>query len=85
MKKTITIFSIFLALALPAQAQILLGEDEQSLRAGTESDFGVLPLNGVTYDQTNETYTPIGEGIVLLTVLGTAYLLGKRNLSNNNK
>ena len=85
MKKTITIFSIFLALALPAQAQIFFSEDEQSLRNGTESDLGVLPLNGVTFDQTNETYTPIGEGIVLLTVLGTAYLLGKRNLGNNNK
>lgn len=79
MKKKINILILGLLLSTAAQAQILMMEDEQNLRSGSSTeDFGVVPLNGVNYDQTNETYTPIGEGILLLSALGGAYLLKKK-------
>lgn len=79
MKKKINILILGLLLSTAAQAQIFMTEDDHNLRSGSSEDLGVVPLNGVNYDQTNETYTPIGEGVLLLAALGGAYLLKKRN------
>ena len=79
MKKRIVILGIGLLFVGVAQAQIFVLEDEQNYRSGTVTDLGVIPENGLTLDQTNEPYTPLGEGVLLLTALGGAYLLGKRN------
>jgi len=78
MRKVITIFIVTLALALPVRAQVFMVEDDHNLRSETEDVLGVIPTNGVTYDQSNEPYAPLGEGLLLLTTLGAAYLLQKK-------
>lgn len=82
MKKKINILILGLLLSTAAQAQIFMTEDDHNLRSRSSEVLGVVPLNGVNYDQTNETYTPIGEGVLLLAALGGAYLLKKKK---NNK
>ena len=67
-----------LLLAGAAKAQIFLEESQANNRLGTETDLGVIPQNGVTLDQTNELYTPLGSGVFVLAALGGAYLLGKK-------
>lgn len=75
-----------LLLATAAQAQIFMTDDEQNLRSGSSSgDMGVIPLNGVTYDQTNEPYTPLGGGVLLLTALGGTYLMASRKKRENKQ
>ena len=70
-----------LALVPEMKAQVFMLdylEEEQSDRVGGVKIEGVdiptTPLLGITLDQ----YVPVGSGIVVLTVLGGAYLLGKR-------
>ena len=80
MKKIITIIAMVFALALPAQAQILVMEGETNeLRGGTDQngDLSNVIFHGSSNDQAN--YVPLGSGILLLSVLGGAYLLKKRN------
>ena len=63
--------------AMPAKAQVFLDDEEmsKSLRSTSEeSDLPTIPQLNVTYDQ----YAPMGEGIVVLGLLGGAYLLGKK-------
>lgn len=78
MKKRVKILALGLLLTTAAQAQIFMTEDDQNSRMGTQTDLGVIPLNGSMDDQSNETYTPIGEGIILLSAFGGAYLLNKK-------
>lgn len=70
-------------MATGARAQVFMtNEDYENPRDGIEDDWGHLPLQWSTNDQANETYTPIGEGVLLLAALGGAYLLKKKK---NNK
>lgn len=85
MKKILIIFTLFLVLAAPTRAQVfIMEEDENEFR----NVFGNGEWNNVIYhgsgdDQTN--YVPLGEGILLLSVLGGAYLLKKREIISNTK
>ena len=82
MKKILLIFTLFLTLAAPLRAQVfIMEEDENEFR----NVFGNGEWNNVIYhgsgdDQTN--YLPVGEGIMLLSALGGAYLLRKKKTSN---
>ena len=82
MKKILIIFSLFLVLATPMHAQVfIMEEDENEFR----NVFGNGEWSNVIYhgsgdDQTN--YMPVGEGILLLSVLGGAYLLKTKKKSN---
>jgi len=78
-KKVILTAILALALTMSATAQIFITEEEQALRSGVETENGIIPANGSLSDQANEEYLPVGSGIALLTALGGAYLLGKRN------
>ena len=85
MKKRLTILTFALLLATVAQAQIFIEDGEyNSSRAG---DAEALP--GLYIDNTNgygsgeDWYTPLGSGILLLTALGGAYLLGKKPKKEN--
>lgn len=89
-KKIIALMAMTFAMATVSNGQIFETEDGASHRYGTEvyDPDAVIPLNGQYIDQTNEVYTPLGDGIMLLAALGGSYLLGKRNKKekkNNNK
>ena len=85
MKKILLIFTLFLTLAAPLRAQVfIMEEDENEFR----NVFGNGEWNNVIHhgsldDQTN--YLPLGEGILLLSALGGAYLLGKRKKIEQTK
>lgn len=80
MKKIFATLAMALLLAGPATAQVFLDDDDMNRRGGNgdgNMDIGnIIPEHNVDWDQAN--YTPLGEGIMLLSVLGGAYLLGKR-------
>lgn len=67
-----------LMLAGTMQAQIVTMDDEENFRTpGDLGDWGRIPTHNVDYDQYN-AIAPLGEGVLLLTALGGAYLLGGR-------
>ena len=79
-KKTkIVIVALLLLMASAAQAQIFLQEgDENNMRDVTPTTpVNAWPENP-PYNQGVDNYTPLGCGIMVLTVLGGAYLIGKR-------
>ena len=81
MKKRIVsamaILALVLGTTMTANAQIFLDDDDMNVREHGNMDVGnIIPQHGVDWDQAD--YTPVGEGIVLLSVLGGAYLLGKK-------
>ena len=80
MRKSIILLVTMLLMALPMRSQVFLTqEDLDSERAGQWEDIGlIIPIHEQDFDQA-EPYTPVGSGIVLLTALGGAYLLGKKN------
>ena len=84
MKKTLLILSLGLMMAVSAKAQIFVMEDESSLRDPSVpvSEWPVLPQNE---GQGNDSYTPVGGGIFLFTVLGGAYLFEKKKENKENK
>lgn len=86
MKKILKIVMIAAALmtgaATDSQAQVFVMENESNLREDTEDVLGwpVNPQNG--YGTSNDEYTPVGDGLLLLAALGGAYLLKKKNTNN---
>ena len=81
MKKTIIALTAIVALAIcgtTANAQVFLDDEDmsQSLRADrtNDPDLPVIPELNVTFDQ----YAPLGGEVMLLGLLGGAYLLGKK-------
>lgn len=76
---TMAILVLSLGISMTANAQIFLDDDDPNLRGAGDGDMeigNIIPQHGVEWDQAN--YAPLGGGIVLLSVLGGAYLLGKR-------
>lgn len=67
-----------------AKAQIVYMDNEEEIggsrtNSGTGSpEFPNVPNLDVTYDQ----LAPVGEGLVVLAVLGGAYLIGKKRKEN---
>ena len=80
MNKRVLTLAIAMLLAAPAaMAQIFLDDESLTNRGwlGDLDELGnIIPFHEVEWDQAN--YAPAGGGILLLTVLGGAYLLGKR-------
>ena len=80
LKKNILIFVVLFSFMMPAvvNAQIYIGTDDEEMnsdRLGTDVWFeGGVPYQGGDLDQ----YVPLGDGLLLLTFLGGAYLLTKR-------
>ena len=83
MKKVFMIAALLVAMAIPTQAQILTMDGEDNTRAAGElvDEFGRIPYHGVEYDQYN-AIAPLGEGVLLLGLLGGAYLIGRRRKEN---
>lgn len=81
-KRKILTAAIALLMAGSAQAQIFLEEESQSARSSYSSEeIGTMPYHQVEHDQAN--YVPVGSGIMLLTAIGGAYLIGKRKNERN--
>ena len=73
------ILALVLGTTMTVKAQIFLDDEDMNVRGNGNGnmDIGnIIPQHGVDWDQAN--YTPVGEGILLLSVLGGAYLLGKK-------
>ena len=78
-KKLIALMVAILMTSGTAMAQIFLDDESLTNRGwlGDMDELGnIIPFHEVEWDQAN--YVPTGGGIMLLTVLGGAYLLGKR-------
>ena len=79
MNKRVLTLAMAMLLAAPAMAQIFLDDESLTNRGwlGDLDELGnIIPFHEVEWDQAN--YAPAGGGILLLTALGGAYLLGKR-------
>lgn len=76
MKRLLIVLMLF-ALAISANAQIFLTEEEYSNRSVSDGSGSGLPIIP-NLNETQDNFAPVGEGILLLGVLGGAYLLGKR-------
>ena len=71
--------ALMLGVAPDSHAQVFIMEDEHSLRPPDPEEvlgWPVNPQNG--YGTSNDEYTPLGDGILLLAALGGAYLLKKK-------
>ena len=85
MKKILLIFTLLLTLAAPMRAQVFIMEEDENDRLGNvfgNGEWNNIIVHGSPDDQTN--WVPLGEGILMLTALGGAYLMRKKKSSNNN-
>ena len=83
MKKIILIITLFLTLAAPMRAQVFVMEEDENQRVENvfgNGEWNNIIVHGSADDQTN--WVPLGDGLLLLTALGGAYLLGKKKNSN---
>ena len=79
MNKILLIFTLFLTLAAPMHAQVFIMEEDENDRVDNvfgNGQWNNIIVHGSPDDQTN--WVPLGEGILLLSALGGAYLLRKR-------
>lgn len=83
MKKILKIVVIAATLIMGAatdgHAQVFIMEDEHSLRPTDPEEvlgWPVNPQNG--YGTSNDEYTPVGDGLLLLAALGAGYLFTTR-------
>ena len=78
MKKILLIFTLLLTLAAPMRAQVFIMEEDENDRVDNvfgNGQWNNIIVHGSPDDQTN--WVPLGEGILLLSALGGAYLIGK--------
>lgn len=80
-KRFIAVIGLLLVLTNPTQAQVfLMDEDAGGNIRISESEFTVpVPYQGTDWDE----FLPLGDGALLLTALGGAYLLRKRKKSKD--
>ena len=80
MRKSLLVIALMTLLtAGPVTAQIFLDDESLSQRGwlGQMDELGnIIPFHEVDFDQAS--YTPMGSGIMLLGLLGGAYLVGKK-------
>ena len=83
MKKTLLILTLFLTLAAPMRAQVFVMEEDENARFNNvfgNGEWNNVIVHGSPDDQTN--WVPLGEGILLLSALGGAYLLKNKKKYN---
>lgn len=87
MKKTILTIALVLGIAITTFADPNGGGlFHRGADMETEGDrTNTTPLLPIHNQQTNQDATPIGSGIAVLTVLGAAYLIGKRMREDGNE
>ena len=72
----IAIISLLLFITTPIQAQVFIMDEDQGGNIRVEEMDFVIPVPYQAGDL--DEYIPIGEGLFLLSGLGTSYLLRKR-------
>ena len=77
-KRIVTIILAMFMAVVPAVAQVFIMDDDESLNP--RDPEGAITFNVIvnSQDVSNDQYLPLGEGIMLLSGLAGAYLLGKR-------
>lgn len=83
MKKRIIAIITLMFLAIPPLIGQIIYTDEDvgnhPRATGTASDFNiVVPMQNLSLDQWEQELVPLGNGLLLLAGLGTAYLLKKK-------
>lgn len=84
MKKTLILMTAAVLLSMPLHSQVFMTQDDlDKERDGQWEDIGlIIPIHERDFDQAEEApeedYAPLGSGIAMLSVLGGAYLLGKK-------
>ena len=93
MKRVLQSFVLMVILALSpmtSKAQIfIMSQDEEAISNRTPGNVDEIPVPPINLDNDwipgnngggggGNNYTPIGDGLLTLTLLGGAYLLGKR-------
>lgn len=84
-KKSIAAIVLLLVMSLPMNAQVFMMDGDENYREPEDpAVFINLPSD---YGLGTDWYAPVGNGVLLLTALGGAYLIGKRKNGNqtNNK
>ena len=80
--KSMVLVCLLALFSLTAKAQIYIMDDEEaawSNRGGGIEGIPIPPQDIVNdwIEPTDYTYTPLGEGWLLLVVMGSVYMLGK--------
>lgn len=78
MRRYILIATFLLMSSVPTIGQVFMTNEDIDNRTNyneVENPFVPFP-GGLQYDQSN--YVPIGSGVVVLGILGGAYLIGRR-------
>jgi len=84
LKIVVIVATLMMGAATDSQAQVFIMENESNLREDTEDVLGwpVNPQNG--YGTSNDEYTPLGDGLLMLLIMGGVYLLKKRENYTNS-
>ena len=77
-RKALCVVALSLVMAMPAKAQIYLDDEDMGENRATWLDGvgNIIPLHEVDWDQA--AYAPLGNGILLVGLLGGAYLLNRK-------
>ena len=77
-RKALSVVALSLVMAMPAKAQIYLDDEDMAENRATWLDGvgNIIPLHEVDWDQA--AYAPIGDGILLIGLLGGAYLINRK-------
>lgn len=77
-RKAFCIVALSLLVAAPAKAQIFLDDEEMGETRTTWLDGvgNIIPIHEADWDQA--TFVPLGNGILLIGLLGGAYLINKK-------
>jgi hypothetical protein len=78
MKKAACLLALAMTVAMPAKAQIYLDDEDMGENRATWLDGvgNIIPLHEVDWDQA--AYAPLGNGILLVGLLGGAYLVNRK-------
>ena len=76
-KRLMTLAFALLMAATPTMAQVFMMEDDDSFNR-VEGEGIVFNVIVTPQDSNTDQFVPVGHGIMLLSALGSAYLLGKR-------
>ena len=84
-RKALSVVALSLVMAMPAKAQIYLDDEDMGQNRATWLDGvgNIIPLHEVDWDQA--AYAPLGNGILLVGLLGGAYLVNRKRKQQEDR